>query len=299
MITKLSCEACGANALTKRRGYYECDFCGSRYVIDEQEHITNRVMTDSKLIEKYIEAARYMNQKNYTEELKVLVQALELDENNTGTLVKLGRCYRSLGFSDKALNTYQRALEIDPEYGQAYTNTGTILLLRQDWKAAAAQYEKGLPFIDKSTNDYWVAYANYAVAVAKLGDMRRAEAMVREAEQHGYANGAQLRTMAGLSQTASAPQQAKPAQKGCYIATCVYQSYDCPEVWTLRRFRDHYLAETRWGRAFIKIYYAISPALVKQFGDKPWFRKFCKQKLDGLIARLQLRGYESTEYSDY
>ena len=24
---------------------------------------------------------------------------------------------------------------------------------------------------------------------------------------------------------------------GCYIATCVYGSYDCPEVWTLRRFR--------------------------------------------------------------
>lgn len=24
---------------------------------------------------------------------------------------------------------------------------------------------------------------------------------------------------------------------GCYIATCVYGSYDCPQVWILRRFR--------------------------------------------------------------
>jgi len=25
---------------------------------------------------------------------------------------------------------------------------------------------------------------------------------------------------------------------GCYIATAVYGSYNCPEVWTLRRYRD-------------------------------------------------------------
>ncbi len=24
----------------------------------------------------------------------------------------------------------------------------------------------------------------------------------------------------------------------CYVAACVYVSYDCPQVWTLRPFRD-------------------------------------------------------------
>ena len=38
---------------------------------------------------------------------------------------------------------------------------------------------------------------------------------------------------------------------GCYVATAVYGSYDCPQVWTLRRFRDDTLAETWYGRAFI------------------------------------------------
>ena len=28
-------------------------------------------------------------------------------------------------------------------------------------------------------------------------------------------------------------------ENGCYIATCVYGSYDCPQVLTLRRFRDY------------------------------------------------------------
>ncbi|NLX93020.1 MAG: hypothetical protein GXZ02_03995, partial [Clostridiales bacterium] len=38
---------------------------------------------------------------------------------------------------------------------------------------------------------------------------------------------------------------------GCYVATAVYGSYDCPQVWTLRRYRDYTLAETWYGRAFI------------------------------------------------
>ncbi len=31
---------------------------------------------------------------------------------------------------------------------------------------------------------------------------------------------------------------------GCYIATAVYGSYDCPEVWVLRRYRDYKLSKT-------------------------------------------------------
>ncbi|MDO5478959.1 MAG: CFI-box-CTERM domain-containing protein [Clostridia bacterium] len=53
---------------------------------------------------------------------------------------------------------------------------------------------------------------------------------------------------------------------GCYVATAVYGSYDCPEVWTLRRFRDDTLAKTWYGRMFIRVYYAVSPTLVKWFG---------------------------------
>ena len=54
---------------------------------------------------------------------------------------------------------------------------------------------------------------------------------------------------------------------GCYVATAVYGSYDCPQVWTLRRYRDYTLAETWLGRLFILLYYAISPTLVKWFGE--------------------------------
>lgn len=90
----------------------------------------------------------------------------------------------------------------------------------------------------------------------------------------------------------------EPQESGCYVATAIYGAYDCPQVWTLRRYRDYTLAATWYGRAFIHTYYTISPALVKQFGHIKWFRLICKRKLDHIVAKLQANGVESTPYED-
>lgn len=93
-------------------------------------------------------------------------------------------------------------------------------------------------------------------------------------------------------------KQENSSSGGCYVATCVYSSYDCPQVWTLRRYRDNILAETWYGRAFIKTYYSISPTLVKLFGNTKWFKKMWQGKLDRMVAKLQDNGVESTPYED-
>ena len=88
------------------------------------------------------------------------------------------------------------------------------------------------------------------------------------------------------------------SSQGCYVATAVYGSYDCPEVWTLRRFRDNTLATTWYGRTFIYVYYAISPTLVKWFGDTKWFKMLWKNRLDKMVHNLRIKGVESTPYKD-
>ncbi len=92
----------------------------------------------------------------------------------------------------------------------------------------------------------------------------------------------------------------KPPQPagGCYVATAVYRSYDCPQVWTLRRFRDDTLAEHWYGRAFVRLYYAVSPTLVHWFGDTKWFQKLWRGPLDRMVEKLQAKGVESTPYED-
>ena len=85
---------------------------------------------------------------------------------------------------------------------------------------------------------------------------------------------------------------------GCYVATCVYGSYDCPQVWTLRRYRDFHLAKSLVGRMFVRIYYTISPFFVRCFGKKRWFKKICRQFLDKMILSLKNKGYKDSPYQD-
>ena len=94
-----------------------------------------------------------------------------------------------------------------------------------------------------------------------------------------------------------APQRSS-SSGGCYIATCVYGSYDCPQVWILRRFRDNILGATWYGRLFIRVYYFASPILVKFFGRTNWFKKLWKGKLDKMINSLEKQGFENTPYID-
>ncbi len=94
------------------------------------------------------------------------------------------------------------------------------------------------------------------------------------------------------------PEKTPLQSNGCYVATAIYGSYDCPQVWTLRRYRDYTLAETWYGRAFVKTYYAISPTLFKWFGHAEWFKKLWRGKLDRMVESLQDKGVESTPYED-
>lgn len=87
-------------------------------------------------------------------------------------------------------------------------------------------------------------------------------------------------------------------EKGCYVATAVYGSYDCPQVWALRRYRDNFLSGSALGRAFIKVYYALSPTAIRWFGHTRWFNRLFRGILDRKVSKLKKHGYEDTPYND-
>ncbi len=70
---------------------------------------------------------------------------------------------------------------------------------------------------------------------------------------------------------------------GCFIATMAYGSYDAKEVLVLRRFRDQFLQKFGLGRAFIRWYYANSPAFVSKYEGKMWLHKSLRVFLNGMV----------------
>lgn len=82
-------------------------------------------------------------------------------------------------------------------------------------------------------------------------------------------------------------RHASSSSGGCYIATCIYGSYDCPKVLTLRKFRDQVLAKHILGQIFIKIYYFLSPKMVWLLSRYEWFHHFWRPVLDRIVTKLK------------
>jgi len=107
-----------------------------------------------------------------------------------------------------------------------------------------------------------------------------------------------LRIIQPQSSNTSSSNSGSSGGGGCYIATAVYGSYNCPQVWALRRYRDYTLAEKWYGRLFIRAYYTISPTLVKWFGNTEWFKRFWHSRLNKIVKHLLSVGVANTPYED-
>lgn len=106
------------------------------------------------------------------------------------------------------------------------------------------------------------------------------------------------RNLNAVKNRGSSSSNSNNKSSGCYVATCVYGTYDCPEVWTLRRFRDNTLAPSWVGKQFIRLYYFVSPSIVSVFGNMKWFNRMFKVIINKLVKKLVMGGITSEPYTD-
>lgn len=109
-----------------------------------------------------------------------------------------------------------------------------------------------------------LALTNYRSAIMELlnychdKEEKHLEVMLNLLEQ-GY----QLMEENGEHLSKMNPQDGKLREERfknrCFIATAAYGDFNAPEVISFRNFRDEYLLQRKWGRAFVKIYYKTSP----------------------------------------
>ncbi|GEM_PF-3580408 len=205
-------------------------------------------------------------------------------------------CYFAASIYEKSeeFKSYELAIEYFEKIANIQpTPKNTEFYSLDDWYQVNANYELGMiyttadQFIDKEKAYKYFKKANtmgYNISEDEIKDI------VEKIEtENSYENSLP---------NAENNKNEKKSSDGCYVATCVYGSYDCPEVWTLRRFRDYTLKENLFGRIFIKLYYSISPTAVKLFGKYKWFHNLFKMPLDKFVAKLQEKGVKNTPYCD-
>lgn len=77
---------------------------------------------------------------------------------------------------------------------------------------------------------------------------------------------------------------------GCFIATAAYGSYLHPQVRILRDFRDRYLLSNRPGRAFVALYYRLSPPLADFIAGHELLRGVTRVALTPIIVAVAYPG---------
>ncbi len=73
----------------------------------------------------------------------------------------------------------------------------------------------------------------------------------------------------------------------CFIATAVYGDYDYPKVRVLRQFRDEKLLTNPFGRAFVELYYTLSPPFANWLQAHQALAKPIKKVLDKVVDWLK------------
>jgi hypothetical protein len=74
---------------------------------------------------------------------------------------------------------------------------------------------------------------------------------------------------------------------GCYIATMAYGDYDHPQVLKLRNFRDNVLINSEFGVLFIRVYYFVSPKLVRLLRNQTMINSIIRKILNQLVKVIR------------
>lgn len=315
-MKQLTCEMCGGTDLVKQDGVFICQTCGCKYTVEEAKRmmiegtvdVQGTVKVDNTaFVEKYLANARRAKGKEDWEETEKYYNMVEQNApQNIEALFYSSYAKARITLQGNDINKRKASFNV-------FANSISVVDDYFDGNDVEGQTE----LVVQMSNDLLDMYYKQVITKAVVGNNSNGD--IYESNTYPITKPLLKRTCDGFiesvehiirdyPETADALNPVISAQKevgeklvvksGCYVATAVYGSYDCPEVWTLRRYRDYDLAESWYGRAFIHTYYAISPTLVKWFGHTNWFKKMWRGKLDRMVKNLQEKGYESTPYED-
>jgi tetratricopeptide (TPR) repeat protein len=255
------------------------------------EVYTAAIQLDPNYVEAYYKRGlAYFKKKDYNQAIKDFTETIRLSPNDAEAYHFRGLTYACCEKSKQAIKDYDKAIRLDPNDAEAYYSRGCAYeFFERNIYSAISDYAAAL-IIDPNN-------ANVQDVLQRMRREHNSEFV--DSQIVSFEEGWQRRMVKDSNGKWTYVDGTPPKKSGgCYIATAVYGSYNCPQVWTLRRYRDNSLARTACGRALIRAYYAVSPSLVKWFGTREWFQRIWKRPLDAFVARLQAGGVENTPYMD-
>ena len=105
--------------------------------------------------------------RRLTNRNKAVINSLNIEKNQYNIM---GVSYYHVGDYEKAISSYNKAIELDSEYAKAYNNRGSAYLQKGDYDAAISDFDKAIKLNPKFTD----AYNNRGYAYDDKGDYDQA-----------------------------------------------------------------------------------------------------------------------------
>ena len=108
--------------------------------------------------------------QEYADAILLLINMIEIDPEDEKRLATLALCYQHLKDFDAAIEAYNKALAIKPDYAEAFYNMGVILQEQGKLEETVEAYNKALAI----KPDYADAYNNMGLVLQEQGKLEEA-----------------------------------------------------------------------------------------------------------------------------
>ncbi|GET42081.1 glycosyltransferase 61 family protein [Microseira wollei] len=124
-------------------------------------------------------ALQFLDNREFQKSEIIYWQILELDSNDCTVYYNLGNALAQQGNFDEAINCWQNAIALKPDYVEAYEEWGSVCHKLEDFESAIACYSKAL---ELKPDNYQTAY-NLGLCFSFLGMVSEASACFQNAIQ--------------------------------------------------------------------------------------------------------------------
>jgi tetratricopeptide (TPR) repeat protein len=113
---------------------------------------------------------QFYNQREFSKAIQAYQKVIELDPSYVEAYNNLGIIYQMMGDGDRAFGAYQKSTEIDPGYEKGYNNLGILLFLKGRYEEALGSFQKLLAVNPNSIE----AHINLGILFKKKGESEKA-----------------------------------------------------------------------------------------------------------------------------
>jgi tetratricopeptide (TPR) repeat protein len=135
----------------------------------EQEGRKDRTLV-LDILNHFNSGVHFYNQREFSKAIQAYQKVIELDPTYIEAYNNLGVIYQMLGEVDRAFGFYQKSTEINPKYEKGYNNLGILFFLKGHYDEALEAFQKALTINSNNIE----SYINLGILYKKKGEGEKA-----------------------------------------------------------------------------------------------------------------------------